>query len=378
MIYIDNNATTRPLPEVVAGIVDALERDWGNPSSGHLMGDAARRLVEKARRHVAELLGAYEDSVVFTSGATEANEAVLRHHLARGRLLVTSGAEHPSVDGLYEKLAPELIRHVEVDGDGLWDMDGLDSALAEGPALVAVGWASGETGVIQDARRIGEIAAAHGAPVLLDASQAVGRMRFAARNLPVTHLSFSGHKLHAPKGIGVLANLGETDGDFLLQAGGGQESGLRGGTENVIGIVGLGVACELRGRGLNEAIDRLGSDRDAFESRVLAALPQVRINGAGAKRVPNTTNMTFPDVDGMALVAQLEEAGVLCSQVSACSSARPEPSAALMAMGLDEEAAFSSARFSFAVDNRRGEAEAAADAVIAAAGYLNRNMAMAS
>ena len=342
------------------------------------MGDAARRLVEKARRQVAELLGADEDSVVFTSGATEANEAVLRHHLARGRLLVTSGVEHPSVDGLYRKLASELIRHVEVDGDGLWDMDGLDSALAEGPALVAVGWASGETGVIQDAQRIGEIAAAHGAPVLLDASQAVGRMWFAVRDLPVTHFSFSGHKLHAPKGIGVLANLGETDGDFLLQAGGGQESGLRGGTENVIGIVGLGVACDLRGRGLNEAIDRLGSDRDAFERRVLAALPQVRINGEGAKRVPNTTNMTFPDVDGMALVAQLEDAGVLCSQVSACSSARPEPSAALMAMGLDEEAAFSSARFSFAVDNQRGEAEAAADAVIAAAGYLNRNMAMAS
>lgn len=374
MIYLDNNATTRPAPEVVAAVTAALETGWANPSSQHNVGQAAARAVAGAREHLSALLGVPSAHIVFTSGATEANEAVLRRHLQDRRPLVTSEAEHPAVNGLYRRDAPDLVRIVPIDDAGRWDFEVLERHLAEGPALVAVAWASGETGVIQDVHRIRRAAHAREGTVLVDASQAVGRIPIDAQGLGADHLTLSGHKFHAPKGVGALVSLGKAASGVTAQVGGEQENGRRGGTENVPGIAGLGAACRLRRDGLDGAMARLEALRHRFEEVLSADVPDILINGAGAPRVPNTSNVTFRGVDGMALVARLDGRGIVCSQVSACSSASPEPSRTLTAMGRTADEAFSSVRFAVAVDNTLPEIESAAQAVAEEAALLREMM----
>lgn len=359
MIYLDNNATTRPAPQVVAAVVRALETDWANPSSVHGLGQAVARAVATSREQVAGLLGVRAERIVFTSGATEANEAVLRHHAKLGAALITSTAEHPAVAGFYFRHMPQLVRSVPLDDEGRWRLEALETALSSinGPKLIALAWANSETGVLQDLEAIRAVAERHGAACLVDASQAVGRVALKADN--TAYLAFSGHKLHGPKGVGVLVQP-EGLAPVEIAVGGGQERGWRGGTLNVPGIVGLGVACELRHRDLYGAIARMARLRDQFEAQVSAALPEVRINGADAPRVPNTSNLTIPGVDGMALVARLEARGILCSQVSACSSGQPEPSRTLLAMGRSREEAFASLRVAVAVDTMETEVEVTA------------------
>ena len=364
MIYLDNNATTRPAPEVVAAVSEALHNTWGNPSSQHVPGRAAARAVEVARNRLASLVGAPGDRIVFSSGATEANEGVLRHYLSAGYSLIVSETEHPALTGVCRLLAPNRIRTVPVDRTGQWDPVRLDEFLAASPALVAVAWSNGETGVLQDIAAIRDCSTRHGAPVLVDASQAVGRIPIDLGTLGVPYLTLSGHKFHAPKGIGALIQMDADANSVVLQVGGEQEGGRRGGTENVPGIVGLGVACDLRCRCLAEAIAHLARLRDRFEEMLTQRLPDIWINGAQAPRVPNTSNVTFPGVDGMALVARLENRGIICSQVSACSSGSPQPSSTLTAMGLTSEEAFASVRFAFAVDNAEPEVEIVVQALV--------------
>lgn len=373
MIYLDNNATTRPAREVVAAMVEALETGWANPSSVHGPGQAAARAVAAARTQVAGLLGVRPERVVFTSGATEANEAVLRHHAGLGGALVTSAAEHPAVAGFYQRHLPERVHLVPLDAEGRWRLEALEAVLGSlgGPMLVALAWANGETGVLQDLTAIEALAERIGAALLVDASQAVGRVT--ARAPDAGWVTLSGHKLHGPKGVGVLVQP-EGATQVVVAVGGGQEDGQRGGTPNVPGIVGLGVACDLRRRDLGRAIAHMARLRDRFEAQITAAVPEVRINGAGAPRVPNTSNLTFPGVDGMALVARLEARGILCSQVSACSSGRPEPSRTLLAMGRSPEEAFASLRFAVSVDTTEADVEAAAQAVVDEARFLREVM----
>lgn len=309
------------------------------------------------------------EQVVFTSGATEANEAVLRRYAGLGAALVTSAAEHPAVAGYYYSHIPDQVHSVSLDLDGRWRLATLEAVLGRitGPKLIALAWANGETGVLQDLPAIEALAARYGAAILVDASQAVGRVT--ARVPETAWLTFSGHKLHGPKGVGVLV---QPDGarPVVVAVGGRQEHGRRGGTLNVPGIVGLGVASDLRQRNLESAIAHMARQRDRFEAQIGAALPQLRINGAGALRVPNTSNLTFPGVDGMALVARLEARGILCSQVSACSSGQPEPSRTLLAMGRSPEEAFASLRFAFSVETTDAEVETAAQTVIEEARFL--------
>ena len=364
MIYLDNNATTRPTTEVVAAVSEALCDVWGNPSSQHGPGQAAARAVEVARNRLASLVGAPGNRIVFSSGATEANEGVLRHYLSAGHALIASKVEHPALTGVYRRAAPDRFRTVPVDRAGQWDPVRLDELLARSPALVAVAWSNGETGVVQDIAAIRDCAARHGAPVLVDASQAVGRIPIDLGSLGVPYLTLSGHKFHGPKGTGALIQMDVDEDSIVLQVGGEQEGGHRGGTENVPGIVGLGVACDLRCRSLAEAIAHLARLRDRFEEMLTQRLPDIRINGAQAPRVPNTSNVTFPGVDGMALVARLENRGIICSQVSACSSGSPQPSSTLTAMGLTSEEAFASVRFAFAVDNAEPEVEIVVEALV--------------
>ncbi|MGY6409438.1 MAG: cysteine desulfurase family protein [Alkalilacustris sp.] len=373
MIYLDNNATTRPARAVMAAMMGALEEDWANPSSVHGPGQTVARAVAAARAQVADLLGVRAERVVFTSGATEGNEAVLRHHAGLGAALVTSAAEHPAVAGFYQRHLPDRVHLVPLDAEGRWRLEALDAVLGGlgGPKLVALAWANGETGVLQDLESVAVLAARHGAALLVDASQAVGRVTAPAPD--GAWLTLSGHKLHGPKGVGVLVQP-EGAPPVVVAVGGGQEDGQRGGTQNVPGVVGLGVACDLRRRDLGRSIAHMARLRDRFEAQVGAAVPEVRVNGAGAPRVPNTSNLTFPGVDGMALVARLEARGILCSQVSACSSGRPEPSRTLLAMGRSREEAFASLRVAMSVDTEEADVDAAAQAVVDEAMFLRELM----
>ncbi len=374
-IYLDNNATTKPAPEVVAVMLRALTTDWANPSSTHSAGQSAARAISRARGQVAGFLGVSPDRVVFTSGATEANEAVLRQHASQGGKLLTSAGEHPSVDGFFQQHLPEHVSVIPIDTAGRWRLDVLDTLLRQfaTPTMVAFSLANGETGVLQDLHAIRTIAERHGASCLVDASQAVGKIALDLDVLGTSCLTFSGHKMHAPKGTGVLV---QGAGAFAttIAVGGGQEGGLRGGTENVPGIVGLGLACELRKRKLGEAINHMSQRRNQFEAIVTEAIPEVLVNGRTARRVPNTSNMTFPGIDGMALVARLEARGVLCSQVSACSSGSPEPSRTLQAMGLSQERAFASLRIAVSVETSKRDIEAAAQIVTEEAKSLQQLM----
>lgn len=351
MIFLDNNATTRPSRTACKAVQSGLEHIWGNPSSLNAPASEAARAIEMARSEVAELLGTQSEHLVFTSGATEANCAVLNSFLEDGRDLVTSLSEHPSVIAKFQASAPERMRVVPLDVDGTWKLDVLERHLSSTQCAIALSWANGETGVLQDAAQIGAIAAAHGAPVLLDASQVLGRVPINLKALTVDFVTVSGHKLHAPKGTGALVRTCGPTTFPPIQFGGGQERGYRAGTENVPGILGFGAACRERAKCFAEHTALLLDLRRLFETKLLSSIPDVSVNGERTKRVPNTTNICFRGVDGMALVAQLEEAGVICSQVSACSSGRPEPSRTLLAMGLSEDEAYSSLRFAFSVDN---------------------------
>lgn len=373
IVYLDNNATTRPMPRVVTAVIRALEADWANPSSVHSLGQEVARKVASSREQVAQLLGVRAERVVFTSGATEANEAVLRHHAKLGAVLITSSAEHPAVAGYYFQHAPQLVQTVPLEKSGLWQLDALETVLKSinGPKLVAFAWANGETGVMQNLTAIKALAERYSATCLVDASQAVGRVALDADC--AAYLTFSGHKLHGPKGVGVLVQP-EAVPPVEITVGGGQERGWRGGTLNVPGIVGLGVACELRRLDLNSAIAGMARLRDRFESQVISAIPDIRVNGEDAQRVPNTSNLTVPGVEGMALVARLEARGILCSQVSACSSGQPEPSRTLLAMGLSTDDAFASLRIAVAVDTQEGEVQFAAQALVDEALFLREMM----
>ena len=249
-----------------------------------------------------------------------------------------------------------------VGGCGLIDPDDLRKALAEEAALVSVQWVNSETGVVQPIMEIGRLCAAAGVPFHTDAAQAVGKLPLSLRDLPVDYASIAGHKFHAPVGVGALYVRAGAALQGLLD-GGDQESGLRAGTENVPGIAGMGCAARLREESLDETITRLASLRDRLESQTMDRCGGVTVNGDTRTRVCSTTNLRFDGVDGEALVARLDQRGVRCSQSSACTNQRPEPSHVLRAMGLSEEEAYASVRFSLSVLNDEEDVEAACAAV---------------
>lgn len=369
-IDLDANATTRPLDAVIALMAQVMRSGSANPSSAHWLGAAARSVLEQARDGVASLLpGILPEAVIFGSGGTEANNAVLAPACrdAAGWTLITTAVEHPSVLRPAEAFARAggTVVLLPVSPDGLADIDALGRAVrrASGPVLVSVQWANSETGVIQpmgalvgEARRVRPDVFVHS-----DAAQAIGRVPVDLPSTGVDAVTFSGHKLHGPQGIGATVLRDPDDGRVApLLLGGGQERGLRSGTQNVAGAAGLGLAARLRADAFAQAARRLAAMRDAFETQLLDRLPQARVNGGGGPRVPNTSSIRFPEAEAMALAARLDAKGLACSVGSACASARPAPSHVLTAMGLSEAEAFSSLRFSFSVLNTMDEAARAA------------------
>jgi cysteine desulfurase len=368
-IYLDANATVEPLDSVVEEVIRTMRAGAGNPASAHAAGAQARQLVERSRDAVCGLVESSDpEGVVFVSGGTEANNTVLAA-LARQEQTVFLAApvEHASILKPLAGLAGRgRMLSLPVDSCGRVDPDGAARLAGEGaPVVLAIQAANSETGVVQPVAEVVRAVRARRpeAFVLLDAAQALGRVPIDLAGLDVDAVSFSGHKLHGPAGTGALVlRAGADERINPLILGGGQERGLRAGTLNVPGIAGLAAALRQRRDRFDEAVSALRAVRDAFEARLVDRLgPRVAFNGAAAPRVANTTNARFAGVDGMRLLALLDERGVMASQGSACSSGRPEPSATLSAMGLGATDAFASLRFSFSILNTVAEALQAAD-----------------
>lgn len=369
MIYLDANSTVPPTPAVIEAVTAVMASGFGNPSSIHSAGIAARFALEEARDAVCSMVGnALPEGVFLNSGGTEGNNAVIRGFSMKCRerpTIVTSVVEHPSV--MRPAQLAGFVHTVGVDRNGIIDTAAFISAVrvVEGTVLVSLQWASGETGVIQPVQEIVSAVRAIRENVFIhvDAAQAVGRIPTPIGGIDA--LTFSGHKLHGSGGTGAFV-LRQPEDDRLdtLVAGGGQEDGRRSGTQNVAGAVGMGTAIRERMLAFDEATSHLASMRNAFERLVLEGLDEARVNGAESPRVPNTSNVLFGTVQAEALVGKLDQAGVACSVGSACSSGRPTPSHVLTAMGLTEKEAYSSVRFSFSVLNTMEEAMEAARIVV--------------
>lgn len=357
MIYLDNNATTRVADEVLEAMKPYYTTWYGNPHSAHALGRAAHEGIEKGRAEVAELLGGKAHEVVFTSCGTESNAIVIRHIARKGRArFVATAGEHPSILNLLRELEGEghELTVVGIDGDGKIDLGAMETALAGGADLVCAMLAQNETGVIHDIPAVARLAQKSGARLLVDAVQASGKIEIDVSALGADYVSISGHKFHAPKGVGALwaREIAELT---PLWRGGGQEQGLRSGTESVPLIVGLGKAASLAKRRL-PSMDCVGELRDRLEAGI-AAVSDVRVHGAASPRLPNTASIGFRGGDATALVGRLDEAGVCVSAGAACHSGARSASAVLRAMNVPDDYAFGTVRFSLSRETTPAEIE---------------------
>lgn len=372
VIYLDANASTAMRGEVLEAMLPWLRDGYANPSGVHRGARLAREAIERARVQVAALIGAQPGEVVFTSGGTESVNTALRSmdaNVGVGSALV-SAVEHSAVLRCAERLEREVWL-VPVHGNGRLDLGRYEEGL-EGAAMVSVMLANNEVGVVQPLREVVALARARGVVVHSDAVQAAGKVPVDVRECGVDLLSLSAHKFHGPKGVGALyVRSGLAVTPWLY--GGGQEGGRRSGTENTAGIVGMGVAAELALAQLRDGGEaRLAELRDAFESKLLAELEGVTVNGDLRHRLPNTSHLSFAGCDAAGLLILLDEAGIACSAGSSCMSGRQRPSHVQLAMGIDEVTARSSLRFGFSVLNTMGEAFAAAVMVKRAVEKLRR------
>ncbi len=361
MIYLDNNATTQVAPEVFAAMEPYLKDSYGNPSSAHALGRKMRSAVEGAREQVAELLGASDASeIVFTSCGSESDNWAIGGFLEQNpnqRHLITTRVEHEAVRGLCDHLA-EIgceVTWLEVDQNGVLDLDDLRRALRRDTGLVSVMMANNETGVLFPIQEIGRLVRENSDAVFhVDGVQAVGKIPISLRELAVDLFAVSGHKFHAPKGVGALyIRRGVKLPPFII--GGGQERGRRSGTEAVPNIVGLGRACQLAHQ-LTEH-QQIRTLRDRLEDEILARLPNARLNGVAdrAKRLPNTSNISFEGQEGADILALLDAEGICVSTGSACNAESQEVSAVLRAMKVPFQVARGSIRFSLGRYNTRAE-----------------------
>ncbi|NTU41547.1 MAG: cysteine desulfurase NifS [Nitrospirales bacterium] len=349
-LYLDNNATTAVAPEVLDEMLPYFRDLYGNPSSMHTFGGQLHRKVEEARSRVASLIGADPEEIIFTSCGTESDNTALMSCLESQpakRHIITSKVEHPAVLNFCRHMARKgyRITYLSVDNKGKLDMDAFRKSIDEDTAVVSLMYANNETGVIFPIQEIGQILSDRGIPFHSDAVQAVGKIPIDLKKLPVDIISLSGHKLHAPKGIGVLyVRKGLRFSTYLI--GGHQEKGRRAGTENVASIIGLGKACELASQDLRTEIIHLRTLRDRLEKTLLEQCPDALVNGDTVHRLPNTTNLSFQYVEGEAILLRMDEYGICASSGSACSSGSLQPSHVLRAMGVPFTAIHGSIRFS--------------------------------
>src|ERR1700722_8171673 len=358
-VYLDNNATTPLLPEVFEAMRPYFAEHFGNASSIHHHGQETRAAVEKARESVAGLLGCRSSEIVFTSGGTEADNLAISGAVHSGDHVVTSTIEHHAVLNSckhLEALGCE-VTYVPVNGRGLVDPDDVRRALRPQTRLITIMMANNETGVLQPVEEIGKIAAEADVYFHTDAVQAAGKIAIDVNRLGCDLLSISGHKLHGPQGVGALYVRKGTVLEPMFY-GGSHERSRRAGTENIPGIIGLGKAAQLATEALQRGdLAQMSAMRDRVERKILSEIEATGVNGAGAPRVPNTTNIHFDYIEGEALVIALDLKGLAVSTGAACSSGAIEPSHVLTAMGLPSEIARASLRFSLGKQNTTEDVE---------------------
>lgn len=358
-IYLDNNATTAVAPEVVEAMLPFFTDSYGNPSSMHNFGGRVHRELEKAREKVAQLLSCEPYEIIFTSCGTESANFALRGIMEaypEKRHIITTKVEHPCIKNQIPWFDERGVRVTElrVDRKGRLDLDELSAAITKNTLLISCMYANNETGVIFPVDRIASMARERGVYFHTDAVQAVGKIKISLKDLPVDLLSFSGHKLHAPKGVGVLyVRRGTKIRPFII--GGHQERNLRGGTENVPYIIGLGKACELAAEHLFDENNQVKKLRDKLEKGILASIPNTEVNGHTEDRLPNTTNIGIHFVEGEALLLALSKENICASTGSACASGSLQPSHVLRAMGIPFTSIHGSLRLSLSRYNTESE-----------------------
>ena len=368
-VYLDHAATTPVRPEVLEAMLPFLRESWGNPSSGHRLGRAARAGLDQARREVAEAVGAEPSQIVFTSGGTEAdNLAIIGASLAardKGRPMraVVTAIEHKAILAAAHEVvhlggSEEIL---PVGADGRVGLDTLAAALSRDPSVVSVMWVNNEVGVVQPVEEIAERCRGAGVPFHTDAVQAFGKFPIALQSLPVSLLTLSGHKIGAPKGIGALVVRARGSVEAIIH-GGGQQYGIRPGTENVAGAVALGRAALLAAREVSDASARIGRMRDDLAARLCAAVPEVVIHGAASPRAPHVLSFSVPGTESEAMLMHLDLAGICASGGSACSTGAIEPSHVLTAMGVPRDVALGTVRFSLGHETTTADIERVADA----------------
>ncbi len=365
VIYMDNNATTRVADEVAEAMRPYLTERYGNPSSMHTFGGQVAGDIARAREQVADLLGCHPEEILFTSCGTESDNTAIKGTLAsypEKRKIVTTRVEHPAVLSTCRDLERHgySVSEIAVDREGRLDLDELGFRMDDNTAIVSVMWANNETGTIFPIDEVARIVTERGIVFHTDAVQAVGKIPINLTDTPMDLLSLAGHKLHAPKGIGVLyVRKGTRLGTFMH--GGHQEGGRRGGTENVPGIIALGKACELARRYMDEENTRVRALRDRLEQKILASCPDCMVNGDVENRLPNTLNVSFEYIEGEAILLMLDKFGICASSGSACTSGSLEPSHVLRAMGVPFTAAHGSIRFSLSRYNTEQEVDFVAE-----------------
>jgi cysteine desulfurase len=352
VVYMDNNATTRVAPEVIEAMMPYITDYYGNPSSMHTFGGQVGEALNKARREVSQLLGCDAEEVTFTSCGTESDSTAILSALRAApdkRHIVTTRVEHPAIKNLCENISSFTghkykVTRLKVSDEGLLDLDEYAQALTEDTAIISVMWANNETGIAKN----------RGILFHTDAVQAVGKIPINLKELDIDYLSMSGHKLHAPKGVGVLyVKKGTAYVPFM--SGGHQEGGRRGGTENVASVVALGRACRLAEEKMEEENSRVKRLRDRLEDGLLSTIPRSLLNGNKENRLPNTSNISFEFVEGEAILLHMNRYNICASSGSACTSGSLEPSHVLRAMGVPFTAAHGSIRFSLSIYNTEQE-----------------------
>ncbi len=367
IIYLDNNATTQLDPAVIEEMLPFLTKYYGNPSSGYALAAKVRTAVDLARERLAALLGCEASEIVFTSCGTESNNAVINSALQfepRGKHIVTSAVEHSAILRPCQDLAKRgcEVTFLGVDQDGNVDLGELEAAIRPETAIVSLMWANNETGVLFPVEKVAEICREKGVIFHTDAVQAAGKIPICLRDTAINFLSLSAHKFHGPKGVGALY-VNRRTRFYPSIVGGGQENGRRGGTENVALITGLGKAAERAAESLSEEETRVRAMRDRFEKTILEAVSGASVNGAGAKRLPNTSSVSFDGIESPAALLLLDRHHICCSAGSACRTGSQEASHVLRAMNPKGDGARRSLRFSFGRFNSDAQVDRAIEIV---------------
>ncbi len=359
MIYFDNNSTTFLLPEVKQALHDLINLNLGNPESIYSLSNNSQELIDNSRQSIAALLGTKKDRIIFTSSGSESNAIAIYSALANDsrKKIVCSQIEHASIDKTLELLTKDgyEISFIKTLQSGTIDLNHAKKIIDKNTALVILQLINNETGVIQPIEEIKLLVKSNKTNFLCDGTQAVGKYAFSVEDLGCNFFSCSSHKFHGPSGTGILWTNEPKNTLYPLIPGGSQEHGIRGGTHNVLGIVGAGVAAKVKKDNIEKSLNYISALRNDFEVSLLENIANISINGESASRVCNTTNVQFRDINGKALFLRLIDSNILCSQSSSCTAQYPEPSKTLTAMGLTFDEAFNSIRFSFSELNSNEE-----------------------